>query len=466
MAADRPTTFVTISPRQKKYHDILVEVAKERCYQVLGIYVSNDTKIQMQCPNNHIFDIIPSSFKSGSGCAKCSGKCPIQAKDDFYLMATERHYHILGNYINTRTKVRMQCPNNHICDIAPCHFKNGKGCIKCAGKCPVDARNSLYSAAEGRKYKILGSYINDCTKIQMQCHQNHIFEITPNAFKDGQGCAKCAGQCPIQIKKDFYLVASERSYQILGSYINTLVKIEMQCPNNHIFEMTPNAFKNGQGCAKCAGKCPIQARENFYSAAKERGYQILGTYIKTLVKVEMQCPNNHIFEITPNDFKSGYGCSVCSESCGEQLIRDSLNHLKIIHASQYTLSTLPNRRYDFLIFSETQEKIFVEWDGEQHFRFIEYFHKDEYKFMEGQEIDILKSQKVIDDGSKMIRIDYTWLNKSKEEIAEFIESAMSRPEKLIVSNSVMYRWLTSKVVVSNQRKIKLVIRSLNSLQIN
>ena len=63
-----------MSPQKQQYYDLLVAVAVERDYQVLGIYVDTHTKIEMQCPDNHRFEITPRSFKSGNGCARCSGK--------------------------------------------------------------------------------------------------------------------------------------------------------------------------------------------------------------------------------------------------------------------------------------------------------------------------------------------------------------------------------------------------------
>ena len=58
----------------------------------------------MRCPENHIIEIIPAVFKDGHDCAKCAGLCPIQAKEDLYLQAQERGYQVVGIYVNNRTK--------------------------------------------------------------------------------------------------------------------------------------------------------------------------------------------------------------------------------------------------------------------------------------------------------------------------------------------------------------------------
>lgn len=41
----------------------------------------------------------------------------------------------------------------------------------------------------------------------------------------------------------------------------------------------------------------------------------------------------------------------------------------------------------------------------------------------------------------MIRIDYTWLNKTVEEIAQSILWGLQSNQQLIVSNPDMYQWL-------------------------
>ena len=107
-------------------------------------------------------------------------------------------------------------------------------------------------------------------------------------------------------------------------------------------------LKQGDGCAKCADKCPIQAREILYSQAIQRGYQILGDYVNTHTKIAMLCPDKHRLEITPHSFKQGHGCGICEESAGEQLLRATLISLNRSLKSQYILPLLPNRKYDFV----------------------------------------------------------------------------------------------------------------------
>jgi hypothetical protein len=396
-----------MNPRQRKYYDILVQQSKLRGYQVLGIYINNDTKIRMQCPNRHVIEIAPSGFHSGRGCPRCNKRCPIQAKENLYSQAIERGYQILGTYAGAHTKIRMQCPDRHI------------------------------------------------------------IEITPDSFKSGSNCAKCTGHCPLQSEESLYLRATERGYQVIGTYRGTNIKVQMQCPNKHIIEITPYDFASDHECAVCCGNSKTQSKEDLYSLAAKRGYQIVGTYFNVGTKIAMKCPNKHVMEIRPDNFKTGGGCSICDESSGEQLVRATLEWLKLLFTSQYVLSSLPSRRYDFVVTLFDQQKIFIEWDGPQHFIVSDLFHSgEEERFIDGQGIDIIKTQEVVNHQCKMIRIDYTWLQKGIEAIGRFIIDGIQSPQVLILSTPGMYQWLSSKIVIPNnmdskmekRRSVKLVIK--------
>ena len=140
-----------------------------------------------------------------------------------------------------------------------------------------------------------------------------------------------------------------------------------------------------------------------------------------------------------------------SESAGEQLVRASLNFLRLPFKSQYVLPSLSNRYYDFVVRSPDQQIIFIEWDGEQHFKYVPMFHYDqEGVFFEGQEVDIIKTREVITHNYKMVRIDYTWLSKSVDEVGQFILQGIQSSQSLVLSTPVMYDWLTRKVSILSE----------------
>jgi ferredoxin len=397
-----------MNSRQQHYYDILTQVAQSRDYKVLGVYVNAQTKIQIQCSDKHIFEITPGHFKSGQGCARCIGQCPVQVRQDFDSQATKRGYQVLGTYLNNHTKVQMQCP------------------------------------------------------------ENHIFDIRPHDFKRDNNCARCMQLCPIQAKENLYSQARTRGYRIVGSYVNNRTKIQMECPMHHIIEISPSHFKTSEGCITCAKTCPIQAQNDLHCQAHQRNYKILETYTGAHTKIHMQCMENHIITITPNNFKRGQGCAICVESSGEQLLRATLTHLNLPFVSQYVLGSLHTRKYDFVITLSENQMVFLEWDGTQHFKYNELFDDDEGEIIERQRVDIVKTQEVINCGYKMIRIDYTWLAKNIEHIGQFIMYAIQTSAPLILSNPPMYEWLSSQIHISEKPvrpRIKLVIKQKKTIKL-
>ena len=191
----------------------------------------------------------------------------------------------------------------------------------------------------------------------------------------------------------------------------------------------------------------------FETIAKNRNFSITGRYQDHNTEIEMICPQSHTIQLSPQSFITGSGCYLCNESLGEQLIRATLDGLGLAFISQYTLL---KRRYDFVIISPT---VVIEWDGGQHFTQNRLYHRDENHFRQQQQIDILKTQRILDYRCKMIRIDYTWLRQSIERISRFIKDSMYSSDYLTVSTPLMYLWLTSKVVIPS--KTRLVIRSYN-----
>lgn len=69
--------------------------------------------------------------------------------------------------------------------------------------------------------------------------------------------------------------------------------------------MEPNAISRGSWCPRCRNHCPIQAREKFEALVKSKEDIITGQYINTFVKVSIQCINSHYFNISPSNASQG-----------------------------------------------------------------------------------------------------------------------------------------------------------------
>ena len=429
-------------------------------------YINTATKVNLVCLMNHNFSITPHDFKKGHGCPKCAGNCPKASEDDFYFQINERRCKILNGsvYINNTTKVSLECSDGHIFSIVPLAFKSGHGCSKCAGNCPEEGALDFYTCVTQRQYRLNDNskYINSRTKISLLCPSNHEFTITPNHFKNGQGCPKCAETCSQQAEEELRLQVKQRFYQFIptSKYINTHTKIDLQCPLYHILSIRPHDFKTGQGCPKCAGTCPDQARTEFYTQLNQRQFQIVdpSSYFDNSTKIGLLCPQKHKFDMAPKTFKSGQGCHICNESSGEQITRAALNHLRLPFISQYKPIFANGKIYDFVCYQSPQRPVIIEWDGEQHFGIVGRFHHDEEDYNKGREVDIIKTQLALNHRCKVIRIDYTWLMEPLTIIATFIQDAIANSENLSLSTPLMYMWLTSQIWIPPKVKLNIIKR--------
>ena len=159
-------------------------------------------------------------------------------------------------YKNNSTKVSLICDQGHHCSISPNNFKKGAGCAKCAGLCPIQARENLEELVLSRVWDFAADYEykGDITKVSLICDQGHTVLISPTNFKSGKGCPKCSGKCTTQAKEQLETEILSRAWDFAADYEykNAKTKVSLICDRGHHCSISPNDFKTGYGCAKCA----------------------------------------------------------------------------------------------------------------------------------------------------------------------------------------------------------------------
>ena len=177
-------------------------------------------------------------------------------------------------------------------------------------------------------YELLSEYKNSYTKVILKCSKGHEYNVTPNNFKSlGRRCAKCAGKCPIQAKEQFIRLVIQEGYELLSEYRNNYTKVILKCDSGHEYKTIPKDFKFNHRCPKCVNLCPIQAKERFIGLVTQEGYELLNEYINTRTKVLVKCPENHIWNVKPNDFNGNVRCPHCVGSTGQRLLQEKLKLL-------------------------------------------------------------------------------------------------------------------------------------------
>jgi hypothetical protein len=101
-----------------------------------GEYISNSTKTEFRCSENHIWDTRPRTVLSGKGCPSCSrtgitGR-PSLSKDIIDDRLLERRITMIGKYNGTSSKETFRCSEDHEWSATLNNVLSGRGCPKCA----------------------------------------------------------------------------------------------------------------------------------------------------------------------------------------------------------------------------------------------------------------------------------------------------------------------------------------------
>lgn len=163
---------------------------------------------------------------------------------------------------------------------------------------------------------------------------------------------------------------------------------------------------------ECAGKKRgIEQRKSHAEYVAEMNIKnpfmdIVGTYIDQYTKIEYICKVcGHRGESLPNNLLRGGGCPECKMSNGEKRILKYLQDNKIKFNTQYTFEDCKNifcLPFDFYL---PDYNMCIEYDGEQHFRPVDYFGGEE-SFKRLQRNDHIKTQYCCDNGIGLCRIRY------------------------------------------------------------
>jgi len=202
-------------------------------------------------------------------------------------------------------------------------------------------------------------------------------------------------------------------------YKNAKTKLIITCKIHGDFLQTPDSHYK-KGCIKCAGtnkktnKEFILESKNIY---KDRFLYDKTNYISAHKKVIITCKIHGDFLQTPSHFLNGITCQGCFIiSKGESLISKYLDTNNYIYVKQKYYKFLGNKLYfDFYIKSK---KIYIEYDGEQHFLNKKFGNK--YSAIENHNRDIIKNNYICSKNKTLFRIHYKDIRNINKLLNEFL----------------------------------------------
>jgi hypothetical protein len=292
----------------------------------------------------------------GHGCIVCNGG----VKDDlstFIEKATLNHgdkynYHLV-EYINSITKVKIECKKGHIFEQPPNKHISGDGCPKCIGRrLSLDDFISLSQEKFGEDAFDYSKavFIDMRTRLTLICNKNHEFNAIPAVhLRDNSrgGCIECAKSL---IRERFAytqeqwialaLVKHNNFYDYTKvAYVSSQANIVIICPKHGEFEQTPAQHLGGRGCKQCGIEKIISSKlyneDDFLKMFEECSTMHSNKYIYTDVYrkdgylfIKMCCDKHGSFSQRYDHHKRGHGCFKCVVSYSKQQL-EWLNYLSV-----------------------------------------------------------------------------------------------------------------------------------------
>jgi len=226
-------------------------------------YISAHKKIKIRCAKHGYFKQTPTSHKNGSHCPKCSKNyCPTTKEviKRFKNVHKDKYNYSKVDYTKSSTPVTIICSEHgEFKQVAGTHW-NGSGCPKCAQNVQLSTKDAIkqFKKVHGDTYDYSNVvYSKNDINITIGCSKHGDFEQTPNAHKQGKGCAKCAKNVKLDTKSalERFNEKFDNKYTYNNfEYIKAKAKITIECPIHGLFETTSERHWNGRGCPVCRKK--------------------------------------------------------------------------------------------------------------------------------------------------------------------------------------------------------------------
>lgn len=120
---------------RKKTTEVVREELSKEGYVLLGEYVNSHTKISYVCPNGHKHSIQWGNWSQGQRCNYCSKRPNISSVDVRELFSKEGF--IIPEdweYVNNHSKIPYVCPSGHESSVTWNNWQKGS-------RCALDRRN-------------------------------------------------------------------------------------------------------------------------------------------------------------------------------------------------------------------------------------------------------------------------------------------------------------------------------------
>lgn len=348
-------------------------------------------------------------------------------------------YSMINSYdikYGAKTKIKLGCLECSYIYFQSIHNHiNGKqNCPMCAGQVPWNYLRIMTNKRPGFDYSLIdeNETFHSNSMLVLRCEDcNYIWKSSIGShFKKNHppGCPRCSNLEPWSFQRVLDNRRSGFDYSCVKAYDikNNRSRLNLGCERcKHRWNVSISKHF-GEEC-KCP-KCTYHYIWNFdmvmerkrpgfdYSHVKRE--DITNSSSELLIGCEI-C-NKFFKQSIHSHFNRECNCSNCSKSKGEKLCMQILDNMNINYIDEYKIEGY-NYRYDFYI-SIGETKFLIEYDGEQHFKFVDYFFKSLEEFEKRKLDDMKKNIIALENNYKLLRIHYSLTdNQIRKYIEDFLE---------------------------------------------
>lgn len=268
--------------------------------------------------------------------------------------------------------------------------------------------------------EVVGKYIDTHTPILHKCRvDGYEWMASPGNILRGRGCPKCKALKLHNLKakqNDQYVSEVAKinpNIVVLGQYAGNKTPVLHMCLlDNYVWYASPDNILHGSGCPKCKAIkisiCKTKTHEQYVKEVFEINpyIEVVDIYVNAETKILHRCLIDGCeWDSLPGNILSGHGCPFCNQSIGERQISIYLNKNGFAYIPQHIFNTCKYKKclpFDFYL---PDYNICIEYDGEQHFRPIEYFG-GENGFIERKRNDAIKNAYCDKNDIALLRIAY------------------------------------------------------------
>ena len=139
----------------------------------------------------------------------------------------------------------------------------------------IDKSNKIHNNKYNYSYV---EYINNHTKVKIECKEHGIFEQSPDKHLQKRACPICARKQQGLTRRDSKETFIQKAIAIHGSLYDYSLsnfkryhdKIEIICTKHGSFYQKPIKHLGGQGCPTCAQNKKSYTRDGFITLASDR----------------------------------------------------------------------------------------------------------------------------------------------------------------------------------------------------